>query len=69
MEKIDITKLEGNQPAGDGEPQVPYEDIQMIAEKVNEIIEVVNKLLPCEHLETEVWNDFNVCKKCGVVMG
>jgi len=40
MEKIDISKLEINQPANyDSEPEIPYKDIQLIVEKINEIIE------------------------------
>lgn len=39
MEKIDITKLQGNQV---GEDSIPYNDIEVIAEKVNEIINYIN---------------------------
>lgn len=43
MEKINITKLQGNQPCRSGEEQIPYKDVEMLAEKVNEIIDHLNK--------------------------
>jgi len=43
MKKIDIEKLAGNQPADyDAEPQIPYEDIELLAEKINEVIDLLN---------------------------
>lgn len=41
IEKIDLTKLEGNQPPNYDDP-VPYCDIEKLAEKINEIIDYLN---------------------------
>ena len=44
MEKIDISKLQGNQPAMFGIEPIPYGDKEKNAQKVNEIVEKINKL-------------------------
>lgn len=44
MKKIDLNKLEGRQIATDNEPEIPYADIEMIALKVNEIIDMLDGL-------------------------
>lgn len=31
--------------------------------------EEYEKNKPCEHEETEVWNDMDVCKKCNILIG
>jgi len=38
MEKIHLEKLEINQPADYESENIPYGDIQLLAEKINEII-------------------------------
>ena len=45
MEKIDIEKLQGNLPFGCLGELTPYEDIEIIAQKVNEIIDFLDKTL------------------------
>lgn len=54
IEKLDTTKLEGNKSASYEEVvKIPYDDIQVLADKINEIIEHLNqqeeKNKPCEH--------------------
>lgn len=44
MKKIDLNRLEGRQIATDNEPQIPYADIEMIALKINEIIDMLDGL-------------------------
>ena len=44
IEEINIKELDGNTPASYGnEEVVPYDDIQMLAEKINEIIRIINE--------------------------
>lgn len=42
METIDIEKLDMNQPADYESENIPYKDIILIAEKVNEIVDFIN---------------------------
>ena len=55
MEKIDISKLEGNQPTKDEEcMDIPYSDIRLLAEKINELIEERDKeykIKKCEYCD------------------
>lgn len=44
IEKINISKLQGNQPATDEERDIPYEDVEKIALKINEIIDFLERL-------------------------
>ncbi len=43
IDKIDISRLQGNQRYRDGEGVVPYEDIEKIALKINEIIDFLER--------------------------
>lgn len=44
MEKIDVSRLAGNESANYGsEAQIPYGDIKILADKINEIIDVLEE--------------------------
>jgi hypothetical protein len=59
MEKIDIEKLEINQPADYENETIPYKDIQIIAEKVNEIVDFFNFLGQREPESATLLAEFN----------